>query len=67
MPFKSAKQRRFMFAAANNPKAKATMGISQNAAKRYIAHSQRDTGDRRQSPTRNYGTSHKRSEHGGRY
>lgn len=64
MPFKSDAQRRFMFAAANNPKAKKEMGISQEQAKRFIAHSKRETGDRRTSPSRNYGTSHDRSRYG---
>ena len=38
MPFKSAKQRRAMYAAA---KGKSKIGISKKGAKKFIAHSKR--------------------------
>ena len=41
MPFKSAKQRRFMYAAARGGKLRSQSTIGQKAAKRFIAHSTR--------------------------
>lgn len=39
MPYKSAKQKRTMLAAAHNPKFAKRMGIKQSAAKKFVAHS----------------------------
>jgi len=44
MPFKSAKQRRAMYAAA---KGKSTIGITKKAAKKFISHSKRKSGRKR--------------------
>ena len=41
MPYKSEKQRRFMRAAAHNPKFAKKAGIAQAAAKRFVQHSER--------------------------
>ena len=38
-PFKSEKQRRFMYAAANTPGAEKKYGIKRGAAKRFVEHS----------------------------
>jgi hypothetical protein len=49
MPFKSAKQRRAMYAAA---KGKSTIGISKKAAKKFIAHSKKSSGRKRKKKSR---------------
>lgn len=44
MPFKSAKQKKFMEAAAHNPKFAKKAGISQKAAKKFVSHSKKKGG-----------------------
>lgn len=41
MPYKSAKQKRFMQAAAHNPKFAKKAGIKQSAAKKFVKHSKK--------------------------
>ncbi len=49
MPFKSAKQRRAMYAAASG---RGKVGISRKAAKKFIAHSKKSSGRKRKKKSR---------------
>lgn len=42
MPFKSEKQRKLFYAAANNPKVRKNTGISKKVAEKMISHDDND-------------------------